>query len=670
MTGRDALGGFNRGTIAAESLIEEGYGLHIAGDLNGAERLYLQALSVKPKQADALHFLGLIRAQSERFDEAVVLLEQAVNIRPDFDLALYNLGNALRRLRRFSDAAKAFEGALQANPGAVAAWVNLGATRRELQDLEGAISAYRHALRLKPNDPEALYNLGCALQRSGDLEAACASYRNALSLKPDHADALGNLGGALLQLERPGEAAAVFNRRLALDPNAAEAHAAVASAYTALGAADLAEAAARSALALCADDPANWTALGQALRELGEADGALKAFLRAADLGPDNVGFRVNLAIALQEAGQIDEAVQTVDTALAMDRGSSGAWSVRSGLKRFKKGDPDAQTLRSLIEAADPADVEGRILLEFALGKALMDMEEIDEAFAHLAAGNTLHRARLDYDAAADIAAVEAACSALEGAPLLGANDPDNGSERAVFIVGMPRSGTTLVEQIIASHPSIHGAGELATLQRLVMQIGAVPTAASGCGLSPPKLPATALHRIGEAYLTYIRARAPTSARVTDKMPSNFRLIGVILHALPQARIIHCRRDPMDTCFSCYAAKFTRGQAFAYDLQELGAYYRAYENAMTYWRAHAPAGRFIEVDYEAIVDDLETQARRLIEFCDVPWSDACLTFHETRRQVRTASVTQVRQPLYRTSVGRWKPYDKHLALLAKTLSHR
>jgi len=232
----------------------------------------------------------------------------------------------------------------------------------------------------------------------------------------------------------------------------------------------------------------------------------------------------------------------------------------------------------------------------------------------------------------------------------------------------MPRSGTTLVEQILASHANVHGAGELTTLEDVFIGHLGTPLAPIARARRLAALTPGDLAKIGAAYAGKVAALAPGSARITDKMPANFRLAGLIRLALPNARIVHCRRDPLDTCLSCYASNFSRGQPFAYDLRELGLYYRAYDDLMAHWREHLPPDRFLEVRYEDVVDDLEGQTRRLIAFCGLDWDDACLAFHQTRRPVRTASVNQVRQPIYRASVGRWKLYERHLGPLLDVLA--
>jgi len=238
-----------------------------------------------------------------------------------------------------------------------------------------------------------------------------------------------------------------------------------------------------------------------------------------------------------------------------------------------------------------------------------------------------------------------------------GLGDP---SADSIFIVGMPRSGTTLVEQVLASHPEVFAAGEVMNFREAMEAVAAFPEAM-------PSLTAEQLREIGARYAKSMRALAPTAERITDKMPSNFRFVGLIHLALPNARIIHVRRDPIDTCLSCYSKIFTGDQPFSYDLGELGRFYRAYEALMAHWRRVLPEGAMIEVQYEELVADFEKQARRIVDYCGLAWDERCLAFHETKRPVLTASAVQVRQPLYRSAVGKWRPYAALLAPLLDAL---
>ena len=240
-------------------------------------------------------------------------------------------------------------------------------------------------------------------------------------------------------------------------------------------------------------------------------------------------------------------------------------------------------------------------------------------------------------------------------------------SPMPIFILGMPRSGTTLVEQIIASHPMVHGAGELQTLNDVAQTV----RGSDGQPMSYPEfvsaLDAPALRQIGARYIAAVRALAPEGARVTDKMPSNYYFAGLIHLALPNATIIHTIRDPVDTCISCFSKLFSAEQNHTYELGELGRYNSRYQRLMAHWRRVLPAGRILDVRYEDVVADLEGQARRIIAHCGLPWDDRCLAFHETDRPVRTASATQVRQPIYRSAVGRWRVYQQQVGPLLAEL---
>jgi hypothetical protein len=233
-----------------------------------------------------------------------------------------------------------------------------------------------------------------------------------------------------------------------------------------------------------------------------------------------------------------------------------------------------------------------------------------------------------------------------------GQGDP---STVPLFIVGMPRSGTTLVEQILASHHSVFGAGERTELLRTVGRISAQQIGATSFPEAVWTMSVEALHQVGADYVAALQPLAPDASRIVDKMPANFACVGLIRLILPNAKIIHVSRNPVDTCLSCFSKLFSGEQPFSYDLAELGRYYHGYKDLMAHWRAVLPPGVMLEVEYESLVRDFNTQARRIIAHCDLPWDSACLDFHKTSRPVHTASLVQVRQPIYRTSVGRWRP---------------
>ncbi len=374
-------------------------------------------------------------------------------------------------------------------------------------------------------------------------------------------------------------------------------------------------------------------------------------------------------AVLLMELGRFGPSRDSADRALARNPGSAAVWYLRSELQRYSRGDPDLVPLAALLdEPAAASRPRGDLsLLHFALGKALLDSGDHDQAFVHLHEGNRLERAAFAYDAQATSEAllgIVRACTPEFLQRHAGNGDP---AETPVFIVGMPRSGTTLLEQILASHPAIHGAGELTLLSGLVRRLCGPDLHPLGHPRALAGIAPDGFARLGRRYATELAALGPGSARIVDKMHDNFLYAGLIHLILPNARIIHCRRDPIDTCLSCYTKRFSTRVSYAYDLRELGRFYRGYEAVTAHWREVLPAECYAEVRYEDIVDDLEGEARRLVAFCGLGWDAACLEFHRTERAVRTASAMQVRQPLYRSSVGRWRDVAEHLGPLLETL---
>jgi tetratricopeptide (TPR) repeat protein len=538
---------------------------------------------------------------------------------------------------RLSEAECLYRQVVALAPDSAVAHVYLGVSLKALGRLNEAIDSYNRALELNPGYVGAYDCLGNALKGLGRLDEALAAYHRVVVLKPKYAEGHYNLGNVLLGLSRPEEAVAAFHAALALKPELVEAY----------------------------------NNLGAALAELGRIEEALIIYDKAASLqlpGFDNP--LANKALLLMENGQANGALEIIEQALAINPNSANAWHLRSDLKRFVPNDPDIEAMEAMLAVADMRvlPLEDRVRLEFALGKAWMDAGDAERAFAHLGRGNRLKRSTFVYDSEETDRWIAEIVASFTPALMDKFSGAGYASEVPVFVVGMPRSGTTLVEQILASHPNIHGAGELTVLQDLVAR---GPARKSGAGPDYPKLLDELLPEdlfdLGREYEQRMRAVAQPGHRVVDKNPTNFLYAGLIHLILPNARIIHCRRDPVDTCLSCYTKLF-RDVRFARDLRELGSYYRCYEALMSHWRDVLPAGRFTEVHYEHVVDDLEGQARRLIEFCGQDWNAACLRFHETHRSVRTASVNQVRQPIYRSSVGRWRPYAPYLGPLLDALN--
>jgi tetratricopeptide (TPR) repeat protein len=616
------------------TILAEGLRHHQAGRLLQAERAYRRILASDPDHSDSLHLLGVIAHQMERDDVAVGLIGRAIAVNDAAAAFHSNLGTALQDLGRPEAAIAAYTAAIGRQPDYAEAHNNLGTARLDLAQFAEAAVSFRASVVLRPNYADAYRNLGAALHKRGLFAESLVARRASVALTPGRAEAHLLVGGVLNDLGRLDEACVAFATALALQPSHAE----------------------------------GLNHLGNGLKERGRLDQAFVLLDRAARLataGRDKP--LTSMAVLLMEMGRAAEALAAIDQALAVNPRSANVWHIRSDLKRFSAGDPDIAKMETLHAAAPPGgpgDAE-RTLLAFALAKAWMDIGDADRAFVYLDEGNRLKRATFTYDADANdrwMASIVEAFPPTLLERFAGSGDP---SDLPIFVVGMPRSGTTLIEQILASHPQVHGAGEL-TVMHVMMDRLAARLQTRFPGLLADLAPAD-LAALGGDYARRVSALAGGRRRVVDKMPTNFLFAGLIHLILPQARIIHCRRDPVDTCLSCYSKKFVGDLRFTYDLGELGRYYRSYTALTEHWRALLPEDRFTEVHYEDVVDDLEGQARRMLAFCGLDWDEACLAFHETSRRVATASLAQVRQPINRAGIGRWKPYEAHLAPLLAAL---
>ena len=521
-----------------------------------------------------------------------------------------------------------------------------------------AVALYERAIRIEAGAPEAHNNLGCALLALGRPQDAAAALHRAVGLRPDYAEALDTLGVVVADLGRPAEAVGYFERALAAEPRAALTAFHLGNALLMLERLPEARMAFERALVLEPGFAAARNGLGAAFGRLGDDRAAVEAFRAALALDPAFGDAASNLGRVLLEAGDVDEGRRWFERAIAIDRRNSHYYLelVRSGSKPVR-----AETLAAMEVLNDPAGGltrSARIDLHFGLAKAYEDAQRYDDAFRQLVAGNQLKRAELtsDYDET-EVLGFYAKLELAIDAPLLEAlRSYGNPSDQPIFVFGMPRSGSTLVEQILAAHPAVAAAGETTEFGRLIgderppLGIGA-PAAAIG----PP------LRAVADGYLVATARLAGTASRFTDKTLANFSYAPFISAALPNARMIHVRRNWLDTCFSCFATLFLGNHvSFSYEMGELARYYAAYDRLMTAWRTILPAHRLLEVSYEDVVADLETQARRIVAFCGLPWDDACLAFHVARRSVRTASAFQVRQPLYDTSIGRAERFAAHL----------
>jgi tetratricopeptide (TPR) repeat protein len=530
----------------------------------------------------------------------------------------------LLALNRLEDAVAGYERALALDPDHAEANFGLASTFHALRRHEDAIASYEKALAIDPDYAEANYGIATTLQALNRDDRAIPFYEAALAIDPNYAEANHGLATALQALKRDEEAILFYERALAIDPNYAQAH----------------------------------HGLATALQALNRHDEAIR-FYTAVAVERGHAMAHNHLGIALEEVGRLDEARLAFEQAIALEPRRAEFYFNLFRIWKTSPGDPHLAALEDLAQHLEKLPEEDQIQIHFALGKTLADVGETQRSFRHYLEGNALKRRRVAYDEAAVLRVLDRTRAVFTAELMRAKQGQGDPSEFPVFIIGMPRSGSTLVEQILASHPRVFGAGERLDLRDALNSFGA----ASEVSLPFPErfLVATGdeLRALGADYLDRLKTALPASPgdrqRITDKMPANFRLAGLIHLVLPNARIIHTCRDPVDTCLSCFSTLFTADQPFTYDLGELGRYYRAYSSLMEHWRRVLPEGVMLDLQYEELVADFEPQARRIIAHCGLEWDDACLAYDKTARAVKTASSAQIRQPIYRSSVGRWRP---------------
>jgi tetratricopeptide (TPR) repeat protein len=618
------------------NVIKSAFENYQAGNLQQAVNICLKIVRIHPSNINAVNLLGIMSYQQKDYESAIKYTKRLITLDPSNAQAYYMLGHSSQERGQLEQAIAYYQKSLELNPNFVDAYYNLGAIFQDKKQNDEAISCYQKALQINPTDVDAYYNLGRVLQEKGQVDEAIACYQKALQLNPDLPDAYNNLGAALQEKGQVDEAIVCCQKALQLNP----------------------------------DLPDAYNNLGAALREKGQVDEAIACYQKALQLNPDLPDAYNNLGDAIQTKGQVDEAVACFRKALQLKPDSAGVLVnlVRSERLSYN----NSKELFKLVKKLNKHDMSENdsIKVYFAMGKLCDNLNMFKESFEYYRFGNALKRTQVEFniDSQVDyLSRIRKTFSAdfIEHRKSWGSN-----SEMPIFIFGMPRSGTTLVEQIIASHPDVYGGGEL---QFFIQMEQKLPSILKVDELYPECLnfiDDKTAYDMAELYIKGTREIAGLSkdfTRITDKNPFNFHHLGLISLLFPKASFIHCQRHPLDTCISIYFQNFATGNHFAYDLSELGQYYREYLRLMNHWRTVLPI-RIFELKYEDIVQQQEKISRKLVEFCGIEWDPACLDFYKNDRPVLTASSWQVHQPIYTTSCGRWKNYEQFLDTLKEVLA--
>jgi len=586
-----------------------------------------QRILQKQQHPSAILILGMIAHEQREFEVAVERYHEFLNVKPNHAQAHYQLGLVLNKLGRTEIAIEHYEMSIAVAANNAAAHGHLADAYTKLQRWEEAIKAYQQVLALQAEDVVTIIKLGNVFLAAQLWTQSIPLYEQALAIQPNNALVHKNLGNSAHKLGQRQKALECFEQALRLHPDYVDA---------------------RIELALV-------------LREMGRTEEALVQLEQAIDRKPDAVDAHISLALTLRDLGQAELAIERLERFLSTRPTCGPLYYQISVIKPKQELIPAVEKLISLPNLTK----ENAVYCHFALGNLFKDSKSIDQAFGHFLKGNTLHRESIVYDAKENTLDTDRLIKVYSERFFQGKRKYGSASQLPVFILGVPRSGTTLVEQILSSHPEVHGAGEFE----------GIPAAHVGIALQlkyanpPPECMSLIDTKMAEEYsaryLQELALYCPTAARITDKLPGNFSRIGLIKTLLPKARIIHCQRNPLDNCISLFFHYFM-GLKCSFELTELGQYYLDYQRLMSHWQNLFP-GEILNVQYEELVMNQERVSKQLIDYIGLEWDEKCIDFHSSDRTVMSPSSLQVRQPMYKKSINRWKHYKKHLQPLIEVL---
>jgi len=671
------------------------------GQLQPSVALFSQIIQAAPKHAHAHQMLGLIAFQTKQYEPAVKAMTEAVRLQPKNKQFLANFVEVLRKAERTKEAIIIGKRAVHADPSNPATHSNLGLVYYDTDDLIEAEASQQRALALDSDFGPALNNLGSIARDNGNLDDAIEFYRTGLLANPAYSEIANNLISVLIEAERFDEARELAEEQLKKNPKISDLQCNMGRIHLAASDLDNAESSFRNAISLDEGKAENYLCLSQVLHEKNHAKLALLEAEKSLRMAPENASACHQIAMCNAQLGDIDAGFEYYKKALEIDpdmapakialghlemengdfkaarayfeaaaAASKDNFSAQIALARLEKVTPDNPAFQALESALDSADTMPTMkagAYHYALGKCYEDLKRFDDAFVHFAKGAQAKRSTIDYDPDESDRITDNIISAFDEKAIKRLRKNAISSDQPIFVVGMPRSGTTLTESILDSHKSVFGAGELNDMQRLFG--GRKSNEKSDLSHVIAHMSDHDITRNIEKYVASMNAHAPGTPHIVDKMPANFQMIGLIHALLPNAKIIHIARNPFDTCLSCYTRIFERSQLHSYDQVELGRYFNNYIRIMDYWHQLLPKGSFHTVHYENLIDDIDLEARHIIDHCGLEWDNACLEFHKGKRRVRTASVQQVRQPLYSTSKEKWRKYEKQLQPLLETIGN-
>lgn len=599
-------------SIKTQRLLDRAQKLTKKGELEGAREIYSSILKTSPDNQVAKKGLLSIEKNYAKKPERAQL---------DQVMKLYSSG-------LIQESLDAVNTIIKEHPNEPTLFNISGACYSAIGPMEFAIKDFQKAINLKPDYAEAHYNLGVVFQKIAKLDDAFSSYEKALTINHAYPQAHNNQGMINLKRRELDLAVKSFEWAVAYNPNYVEAH----------------------------------NNLGAVFQELMMYEKAKEQYEKAIAINPKFAQALNNLGASCEIFGLKDQALENYNKALVIDPSYSEAHRNISAIKKYKKNDPQISQIESLYSKTN-VNLSDKRNLCFALAKVNEDLGNNNQFFKFLNEGNQLRKQELNYSYSSSKKFHSYLLKAFQNPPeIVSAPLQKSSTLRPIFIVGMPRSGTTLVEQIIASHHAVHGAGELNNLKNIV-----TPILENHLNSDHKSIKIKDILSIRQQYIDSLNCLNSPEKVITDKMPINFRLIGFILSALPEAKIIHLKRDARATCWSNYKHYFNSGNGFTFDQEDLARFYGLYSELMDFWHELFP-NKIYDLSYETLTENQNTETKKLLKYCELTWDENCLEFHKNERGIKTASASQVRQKIYQGSSEAWKKYEKYLQPLINGLS--
>lgn len=629
-----------------------------------AETICRSLLEVRRDQPAVLELLGSIALKKGKFAEAIACYEKVIERRPRAANAHSNLGKALKFHGRADEAIESYRRAIEIEPDDFAANCNLGNLFFTLGRLAEAAECLNRALAITPNDATAHNSLGGVLRARGEIADARAAFQRAVELSPDYAEAHNNLGVVCQDLGDGENVHTHFRKAIELKPGFAMAHNNIGRWLLQNSRLDEAVAAHERAIALRPDDGVGHGGLANALKTQGKLDEAVIAYRRAIELNPTDAFAYSDLGTVFQEVGNAEEAVACYEKAVALKPDFASALHHLAHMKNYRANDPQIGVIQTLLEKPDIAS-EDRGLLLFALSVIHDRSCLYDEAFGYLSEANRIFRRRIDYDPTENARLIDRIIKTFDQAEFADRGNIGHGSDRPIFIIGMPRSGKTRVENVLGVHPRVHVARETYQLDRIVSHL---PERLGGNRPFPECVDAlgpTLAKELGESYVAKLLERSPDAVRITNTRPDNFKYLGLIRLLLPRSRIIHCTRDPLDNGYYCFVRNYPT-QPFAFDLEELGAYFLQYRRLMDHWRKVLDIP-VLEVRYERLVENPTEVGREIFSFCDLDWDTAFPAASRPGAATRGSDDASFPVRFHKREIGGSRNYEAHLQPLKRLL---